>query len=147
MLSVPSHELCVCNDAQLTAQQCCSHQTRNNEITAALLLRTCTDKERMIRCAPIGRWSPVVSPCDPAQPQRPCKMQPHPLEGTACLQKLCLSVPLVLLRWNSIFLLFKEVCYCHQGLYLITERHQREMKHSCDSLEGASWWKPAPSLG
>lgn len=32
------------------------------------------------------------------------------------------------------FLLFKEACFCHQGLYLITERHQREMKHSCDSL-------------
>lgn len=49
----------------------------------------------------------------------------------------------VTLRFD--FLLFKEVCYCHQGLYLITERHQREMKHSCDSLECASWRKPAPS--
>lgn len=45
------------------------------------------------------------------------------------------------------FSLFKEVCYCHQGLYLITERHQREMKHSGESLEGASWRKVASSLG
>lgn len=45
------------------------------------------------------------------------------------------------------FSLFKEVCYCHQGLYLITERHQREMKHSGESLEGAFWRKVASSLG
>lgn len=51
----------------------------------------------------------------------------------------------VTLRFD--FLLFKEVCYCHQGLYLITERHQREMKHPCDSLECAFWRKPVPSLG
>lgn len=51
----------------------------------------------------------------------------------------------VTLRFD--FLLFKEVCYCHQGLYLITERHQREMQHSGESLEGAFWRKLASSLG
>lgn len=51
----------------------------------------------------------------------------------------------VTLRFD--FLLFKEVCYCHQGFYLITERHQREMKHSGESLEGAFWKKLASSLG
>lgn len=73
MLSAQSHELCICHDAQLTPQQWCSHQTRNNEIIAALLLKTCADKEWMIPRAPIGRRSPVAPPCDPAQPQRPCR--------------------------------------------------------------------------
>lgn len=36
-------------------------------------MKTCADKEWMIPRAPIGRRSPVAPPCDPAQPQRPCR--------------------------------------------------------------------------
>ena len=74
-------------------------------------------------------------------------MQPRALQGAACLQKHSLAVPLELLRRDSIFLLFKEVCYCHQGLYLITERHQREARDAGESLEGAFWRKLASPLG
>lgn len=55
------------------------------------------------------------------------------LQGSACLLERCLSGPLVLLHRDSIFVLFKESWYCHQGFHLITERHQREMRHSSDS--------------
>ena len=43
-------------------------------------------------------------------------VEPHPLQGEACLQKQSLSQPLVSLRQDSISLLFKGACYCHQGL-------------------------------
>lgn len=91
-----------------------------------------------------GRQS---SSCDSAQQRWPrrCSLL-HPREQLVCKSAASLWSHFgVVTLWFD-FLLFKEVCYCHQGLYLITGRHQREMKHSCDSLECAFWRKPVPSL-
>lgn len=106
-----------------------------------------TDKERITARAPAGQWrtavSRVIQLSSDSDPIAAASSTPGNSLFTKALPLCAFGV--VTLRFD--FLLFKEVCYCHQGLYLITERHQREMKHSGESLEGAFWRKLASSLG
>lgn len=106
-----------------------------------------TDKERITAPAPAGQRRTAVSCAIQlgrgSDPIAAASSTPGNSLFTKALPLCAFGV--VTLRFD--FLLFKEVCYCHQGLYLITERHQREMKHSGESLEGAFWRKLASSLG
>lgn len=94
----------------------------------------------------------AVPTCDPAEQQRrrqptDCSSSSTPGGNILFTKKTPPPRAFGTVTARFDFSLFKEVRYCHQGLFLITGRHQRETRHSAESLEGAFWWKLASSLG
>lgn len=146
---MPSHEQHICKGTSCAfpAQESSSPQHLKIKLRPYCYWSVFADKDRIPACVGAGRWRAAVCCAirlsSSSDPTDGASSTPGNSLFTKALPLCAFGV--VTLRFD--FLLFKEVCYCHQGLYLITERHQREMKHSGESLEGAFWRKLASSLG